>query len=871
MAFNPFHAFRKHQKVFFAALTIICMLTFVMAGGSFAGGDFFSELTRWVTGRSRTQEVAIVNGRPVSNREVLELRRQRDLANRFMQQAVFYAQANIVNAVQNALSQFDRPIQEQIQQILMRRMYANYLPREYAGPQYLNNLSIYLMQLQFIAKQLEDAKKPDEQVQLIRDLQAVLQKDYWMFLSPKDELYPEENLYFGGSTTTQGLLDFLVWRNQADRLGIHLTTKDVIEAYQNETLHAFRDSTKLLKQLGIQPDSAGQQLLLTSLADEFRVRLAQAALVGYDPGGNIGQVPTAVTPYEFWEYYRNNRTELTTKLLPIPVEKFVADVKEKPTDAELEALFEQYKDQEYSPDKETPGFKQPRRIKAEWVASAAGSDYYRKQAQQLLLSVVAATPSNPLLPVSLLDALANEYESLKWNQFRAPALTAEDFAYAFYDYAYLHRPQDVAALVGKALGTAGFQGNVCVTVAAIQSAAVACTEKDVAPMVAREAERRLPLSGAVLAAATSGQPALALPAVWHYARKLDQFLPLDLVKGELLRKLQQNVDNTLLRSSLDKFKTDMEALQKEVDSKKAKPADIETFVQKAVKEHGWSHGAMTQPEDLYAVNRAAGELAPLKEAYMRDGQYGDAKGKRFAQGLFFGQPADRWKPYTPKETLSFPSPIASDKKEFVYWKTEDQPAKVLTFAAARKTVEAAWRFNKARALAQKKAEEWAKKAAETPGDAVRVLDEASKQYGPVFELTGVARWAKPGLSSRAEPFPQYQPYMVPDDKIEYAPRWPDFVDPLLKNLQKPGDTMVMSDVPKDIYYVVALVRRDAPSIQDFNKDSVTNRELLLQHLQSEQQTAYRKSFLQELREEAHVSVNPEGLERVRERPSLRDD
>ena len=31
MAFNPFHAFRKHQKVVFAGLTIICMLTFVLA------------------------------------------------------------------------------------------------------------------------------------------------------------------------------------------------------------------------------------------------------------------------------------------------------------------------------------------------------------------------------------------------------------------------------------------------------------------------------------------------------------------------------------------------------------------------------------------------------------------------------------------------------------------------------------------------------------------------------------------------------------------------------------------------------------------------------------------------------------------------
>src|SRR5438270_11667329 len=102
MAFNPFHAFRKHQKVVFAALPIVGMLTFVMAGGSFAGGDFFSELTRWLTGRKGTQEVASTYGRRVTDRELVELRRQRRLANEFMQQALLIAQENIYNEVQNS-------------------------------------------------------------------------------------------------------------------------------------------------------------------------------------------------------------------------------------------------------------------------------------------------------------------------------------------------------------------------------------------------------------------------------------------------------------------------------------------------------------------------------------------------------------------------------------------------------------------------------------------------------------------------------------------------------------------------------------------------------------------------------------------------
>ena len=49
MAFSPFSAFRKHQKVLFASLTVVCMLTFVLTSGVAGfGGDFFSELPRWL-------------------------------------------------------------------------------------------------------------------------------------------------------------------------------------------------------------------------------------------------------------------------------------------------------------------------------------------------------------------------------------------------------------------------------------------------------------------------------------------------------------------------------------------------------------------------------------------------------------------------------------------------------------------------------------------------------------------------------------------------------------------------------------------------------------------------------------------------------
>src|SRR5207245_3931190 len=135
--------------------------------------------------------------------------------------------------------------------------------------EYLNNLGIYLLQLRLMDQQLDKANKP-EQVQMVRQLQLALQQDAWLFHASKDDLYPDDNLYFGGSTSEQGLLDFIIWRQQADRLGILLTTEDVRQVYQLETFHSARGTRQLLKQLGV-----GEQTAVAALADEFRVRMAQ--------------------------------------------------------------------------------------------------------------------------------------------------------------------------------------------------------------------------------------------------------------------------------------------------------------------------------------------------------------------------------------------------------------------------------------------------------------------------------------------------------------------------------------------------------------------------------------------------------------------
>src|SRR5579883_1192558 len=76
MAFNPFHAFRKHQKALFAGLTILCMVVFVLGG---ALGNF-REITAFFGGgnQPRGNELATLYGKPVTTPDLNSLRVQRE-------------------------------------------------------------------------------------------------------------------------------------------------------------------------------------------------------------------------------------------------------------------------------------------------------------------------------------------------------------------------------------------------------------------------------------------------------------------------------------------------------------------------------------------------------------------------------------------------------------------------------------------------------------------------------------------------------------------------------------------------------------------------------------------------------------------------
>src|SRR6266581_441946 len=79
MAFNPFHTFRKHQKVIFAVMAIVCMFVFVL---QFGRGDLFERAAGWFGGgKQKDPVVATVYGKKVYAKDLDEEKRRAEMVN----------------------------------------------------------------------------------------------------------------------------------------------------------------------------------------------------------------------------------------------------------------------------------------------------------------------------------------------------------------------------------------------------------------------------------------------------------------------------------------------------------------------------------------------------------------------------------------------------------------------------------------------------------------------------------------------------------------------------------------------------------------------------------------------------------------------
>jgi hypothetical protein len=170
-----------------------------------------------------------------------------------------------------------------------------------------------------------------------------------------------------GEATERLVVHEMLMAKRAEQLGF--TVNDATINHYLQALTAGAVPPERLRELiqGIYV-SPNQPTTMDAVFDALRQDLLATKLQ------ETYQASMAVTPAESWRYFRRLNDRMTAEVLAVPVENFLAQVKE-PTDAELRAFYEQYKDQYKLPEpvmgvelqSPHPGFRRPPRAEFAYV------------------------------------------------------------------------------------------------------------------------------------------------------------------------------------------------------------------------------------------------------------------------------------------------------------------------------------------------------------------------------------------------------------------------------------------------------------------------------------------------------------------------
>jgi hypothetical protein len=273
--------------------------------------------------------------------------------------------------------------------------------------------------------------------------------------------------FFSGGVKYDDLLNFMLWVQQADRLGIVLE-RESLAGLISQSIYGravgFDRNTSLLVQHQVRNSNfqATDDVIFNALRDEFRAQIAQICLMNarpdrlleppnpayiYQYGGpflNVSALPELrrpMSPEQLWDDYRKQCATFDVALVPVAVDDFLKTVRE-PKQAELEEFYAKYRDAEYNPTVDRPSFKFPPQMKVQWVS--VNEEYYHKLSKAA--TTLEITPPivwwSPLLPPSLgvthyasqaaaWDAsLEQNYENYKKKdpeKYLAPSLTNPAF------------------------------------------------------------------------------------------------------------------------------------------------------------------------------------------------------------------------------------------------------------------------------------------------------------------------------------------------------------------------------------------------------------------------------------------------------------
>jgi hypothetical protein len=858
MAFNPFNWFRKHQKVIFAALTILCMIVFIFQFG--AGDPFTKALALFGAGRSGGDVVTTLYGKKVYEGDLDRLQRQRKMANDFILVAVSRAQEKARTAIlekdlkdasaDSPLAGLERILQnvrERYNQINSR-----FGDLRGAIPFFLRQISDDFRTLADIAER-DKVKGDRARLELLDRASRILGFQRWQLEPPPEG--QRQKLYFGGGVKMDDLLDFRIWLEQADQLGVKFTDDDVkkeivAEAAGGEVFEGgdFERDALVRNFLRNHREftNVTARELMSALRSEFRAVVAQGMLLGHEPGARayrtrLGTMesPAVATPDEFLDYVRQQRSSLRVELLTIPVENYLSQVTAKPTAEELRLRYDRYKDQEPRPDSREPGFKEPRRITVECVWASTEDPYYRALARAKLASwpatvALAGSPLEMLAPL-LADPIQKAYTDAVKDEpswFDDPLLVGSTRGARGnrFHFTSAMQPVGLTSMFGSLAAGSPVNAAFGVTLNAFAVEARTSLRVNMTQLLAQAQPQNLLGAAALTIAATPPAPSERLLQPQLVAGLLDKIAE---------AALQANVTDLIL---------ELQKLRGRTNPSKEDLAKVTKMVKVFHLHHARTPGPRTQ-EDLVAALKKKQDvgLAPLRDAVARRAMLAGLSEDR--QNLVFGEILFQGVGTYDARPLSDPE---GGKETFLWWRPEDLPARDRPYAVVADLVDQAWRWEKARQLARQEAERLEERINKENWNAALAEKFLKEQkQGPVFELEGVSQLHPPRevLAGRAT---EYMPYRVPEEKSQYLEYEPVDLAKQLMVLKRPGQATVVTDRPAKHFYVAVLLERNEPSLADFRAIYAKTplSDTLYQGFVEQQREEYRKAVLEQLRREA---------------------
>lgn len=842
MAFNPFNVFRRNQKTLFAILTVFVMFMFVL---SFGKGDFFDSIPRWLgRGRAGGEVIAVVDGSKVYESELVRIRTNRTLANQFMTQANAVATNNTYRYVEQIRGQASEQTKSAVDMAV--KLHMGLIGQERLDPQ---TIPLFL---QFVQGQLADIlarpNQPKDDLEVARAARELIELDIQNLSGSQGYFQNQPN------QSNKDLLEYDLWLRKADKLGIDYAAGDARDLVTREFSGRFSDEDFQTIETDFQRNKQGysRDRLDKALADEFKVRAAQQVVLGpitaktSNPG-----LQAFGSPYEDYQFFREQCGGATYGVIAVPVENYVPKVTGEPSERELREIFQKYRNVEPNPATETPGLKEPRKLKLGWLEvrgdepfyKAAAADAFQKADVQAKLAgfLIApvggaiagylAAPAPFVLGDPALQTAYNEYKQ----RFKLEVDTN-----LFPTFFGTHRPVGPsvvkpATLVAAAGGAAGS----LLTHAGPFTAPLVFEQR----VAVEERNQRARIEAALLTVPCVPGAGIAAPlgAVAAAAARMPQPLPLDVVRPELLDRTRATLARKIAQEDLDKFQQEMAKLGAKKDK-----AEVVAYLDGFVKARGLKLGGSQAFHDQYSIGSDPG-LAPLKERMDRGHAFGNAP-TRF--GLeFFSEQDFRTRRMVPATSLyvpqpypqqgmtipGMPSPISLREGEptFLVWRTEEIPAEApKTFDAAKGKALAAWKEMQARQLAKQAAEQLAKeteKFGTQPGTVDKELRDLHEQFKNRFADEAAKDRAKYFLIENVCPIPptpvfgstnmpgrsQYEPFQLrPTKELPYPS--PQMGQELLKDKDKPISTaLVLPDQGKHVYYVAVLKNRNDLGVDEF--------------------------------------------------------